>query len=931
MDKGAHFYNCDFQVHSPRDLNWSGNRPADESGCREYAQSLIAACREKNLDAIAITDHHDLVFFPCIKKAAAEETDEGGSILSVDKQVVVFPGMELTLSVPCQALIIFDADFPIEFLPQIPTILGVSQPASPTERHSEIVRLEQYDTIEKLQDELSRHSFLVDKFIILPNVGKNGDTSILRKGFAAKYKNMPCVGGYVDGDISKLKEGNADIVAGKNKDYGYKRVAVIQTSDNRSVDHSALGQNTTWIKWAKPTAEALRQACLAQESRISQTEPQFPTYQICSLNVSNSRFMGPIALELNPQFNALIGGRGTGKSSILEYIRWALCDAPIGDQEDDGNYSLEQKRQQLIDNTLKAMEGEIRLGISLNGVAHTIRRNSVSGDLQLKVENGAFENVTSAQVRQLFPSQAYSQKQLSGVGVKQAELFRFLLSPVENELKKFDEALEQNSLSIKANYQQLQRQRLLERSINENESQIKSLGTQIQKLKENLSGISDEDRQIMDTNEKILAEHSLVQSYSHLIQQLSNDSSSIIKNIRRTSQSLKSPDENSPNVQMVTEIFNNYKKIVDSLSEAANSIERELAQNSSVRQAIQEKISEWKPRVDEQTRLYESAKLRYSSHENTLKEVTNLESQVKAKKDDLEKLVTELAILSDPLSEDNRQRNIRREILASRVQLMTKQCETLNTLSNGALRASLKISFDAAGAIEQLKAATTGSKIRSKQFENLLAQISEKENSEEVWQTVLNDLEALVISTLAKSETLPELPALTGLAFPSKDFPKLAETLSADNWLLLSLLKPNEEITFYYRVREEDYIPFSQASAGQQATVLLSVLLNQEGPPLVIDQPEDDLDNQVILDVVTKVWGAKRRRQIIFTSHNANLVVNGDAELVICCDYRTAGDHSGGTIQAIGAIDIPEVRSAITTIMEGGKEAFNLRRQKYGF
>jgi hypothetical protein len=58
----------------------------------------------------------------------------------------------------------------------------------------------------------------------------------------------------------------------------------------------------------------------------------------------------------------------------------------------------------------------------------------------------------------------------------------------------------------------------------------------------------------------------------------------------------------------------------------------------------------------------------------------------------------------------------------------------------------------------------------------------------------------------------------------------------------------------------------------------------------------------------------------IFASHNANLVVNGDAELVAWCDYRTAGDQSGGKIFGEGAIDVPDVRDAIKNIMEGGEE-----------
>jgi chromosome segregation protein len=68
-----------------------------------------------------------------------------------------------------------------------------------------------------------------------------------------------------------------------------------------------------------------------------------------------------------------------------------------------------------------------------------------------------------------------------------------------------------------------------------------------------------------------------------------------------------------------------------------------------------------------------------------------------------------------------------------------------------------------------------------------------------------------------------------------------------------------------------------------------------------------------------------------FVSHNANPVVNGDAELVAWRDYRKAGDQSGGKIAGEGAIDLPEIRDAIKRIMEGGEAAFNLRRAKYGF
>ncbi|MDB9830765.1 MAG: hypothetical protein P8P28_03990 [Polaribacter sp.] len=63
MNKGTKFYNCDFQVHSPRDLNWSGVKPTSDEDRNEYAERFVLACRDKDINAVAITDHHDLTFF----------------------------------------------------------------------------------------------------------------------------------------------------------------------------------------------------------------------------------------------------------------------------------------------------------------------------------------------------------------------------------------------------------------------------------------------------------------------------------------------------------------------------------------------------------------------------------------------------------------------------------------------------------------------------------------------------------------------------------------------------------------------------------------------------------------------------------------------------------------------------------------------------
>src|SRR3990170_4720169 len=120
MDKGAHFYKCDFQVHTPRDTNWHGADAVSDEERTVYSESLVHACRLKVINAIAVTDHHDFAFSPYIKRAASGELDDLGQPIPQTDQLIVFPGLELTLSSPpCQALLILDSTFPENLLPGV--------------------------------------------------------------------------------------------------------------------------------------------------------------------------------------------------------------------------------------------------------------------------------------------------------------------------------------------------------------------------------------------------------------------------------------------------------------------------------------------------------------------------------------------------------------------------------------------------------------------------------------------------------------------------------------------------------------------------------------------------------------------------------------------------------------------------------------------
>lgn len=125
-----------------------------------------------------------------------------------------------------------------------------------------------------------------------------------------------------------------------------------------------------------------------------------------------------------------------------------------------------------------------------------------------------------------------------------------------------------------------------------------------------------------------------------------------------------------------------------------------------------------------------------------------------------------------------------------------------------------------------------------------------------------------------------------------------------------------------------------EVSTGQRATAILLMLFPQSAAPLVIDQPEDDLDNRFIAEqVIPKLREEKQHRQFLFATHNANLPVLGDAELIIALE--ASGDNEVGRAQILeqnlGAIDRESVKLCVEQVLEGGKAAFEKRRAKYGF
>ena len=145
----------------------------------------------------------------------------------------------------------------------------------------------------------------------------------------------------------------------------------------------------------------------------------------------------------------------------------------------------------------------------------------------------------------------------------------------------------------------------------------------------------------------------------------------------------------------------------------------------------------------------------------------------------------------------------------------------------------------------------------------------------------------------------------------------------------LAAIRCHDHYVLEFRMADGSHRPLEKLSGGQRVNLLLSLLLEtNDERPLVIDQPEDELDNRFLFEtMLPALKRLKGHRQIIVATHNANIVVNGDADQVIQLEATADRGH----IARSGAIEDPAIRDAIVQTVDGGDEAFRLRRLKYGF
>ena len=498
------------------------------------------------------------------------------------------------------------------------------------------------------------------------------------------------------------------------------------------------------------------------------------------------------------------------------------------------------------------MDAVVDISFLLNGVSHIVRRKA-SGDLTLKIGDAPFQTCTEQNVRELLPVRAYSQKQLSAVGARLDELRRFVHAPIQGDLDSFQEHIAGLGINLRAAFDRVIRYRALKDEIAAHDIERRSLNEQIEKLRSSLKGLSPEDRAIIARQGVYEVEHRVVQSLERDASAAKQALDAVASEFKRlpTAIDTRNTTENGELLQQTHVALAQWIATVqETIAEFQHAYADPVAENP-LRQ-YHAGIVSWRERREAHRNLYDEAKTRAAAHEETLRQIQALETRLAEINETTDVKSQQLARLGDPAADFAELGTQWKATHRKRADLLEQQCRELTAVSKSKLRAVLRRAKDIAPLTDRLKQLIKGTKTRGERIDKLVENISGAADPLETWHGILDELQELAwVRVEDESVTqLPAAPRLDNAGFTAKEKLALARQIEPSAWLDLLLFDLKDLPVFEYQVRADDFLPFENASPGQQATALLSILLLQDGPPLIIDQPEDDLNMKIINEII---------------------------------------------------------------------------------
>jgi DNA repair ATPase RecN len=886
-------------------------------------EQWVQICIDRELTCVAVTDHNTNEGISAIQKAAQQ------------KGLHVFPGVEITCDTAgIHLLILFDINKTEKDVADFLAKCGINHKEYGDQlAHSEhdifkvvkIAEESQALVIPAHIDEFNglgsvKHSRLKD-FYNLKNITA---VQVVHKKFVddnmkdiniylKDYYNKP-----ISDEISKDWKKTVALAKEQN-------LSILTFSDNPHEKGSSkhglwgIGKRFTWIQMdQKPSIEGLRQAFLSPNNRIQNDFegidfPHIPRKTIIkSIKLSNTTLNNSeFNIDFHSQLNVIIGGPGSGKSSILRCIRGVLKNTKdiknlpnIQKEQNDFYKKVDSKTKNGIfqeDSNISALL--LHEGLEYEITAHDIedvdkqkiKVYCIDGDQKKEQEN-------PEEFLNFFQVEHYSQKQIYEIS-KETSALRDKINSSFQAYEEYRNKLEE----IKSSF--LHKAAAL-RNLLSLSYKKKTIEAEIQKI-ENQIDIFEKSG-IKDIIRKVRKFRTGEQQIDNQLSKLSQKIEAIESVKEKLKGNLTFNDFDEVALDELNIIFSPFEKKINSVIEFLNENLKDLNNlRDNLNQSI--KNSTWnKQKIENTNRLQELEMQNLgstdeinkllsekSNKEKELKQIAQYLEQVESLKK--EKIDIQYEYLKKVKELSNQRKSFVQSLNSHNIRIKVKQFRDKISFENN-IGDIINIGNKYEGDLKKLVDVCFG---------------EEKDNLEKRLEIFRKH-----IKNLRYNNAIPEI-----VDKYSKRFIKFFEKIDDAIIDTLQIIVPDDEIVLEYKPKgEKEFKPLYNASAGQKATAILTFILSLGSCPLILDQPEDDLNGKLVYDlVVDKIRLAKKERQIIVVTHNPNIPVNADADFIICMDSTLSKIQ----ILAEGTLENERIKKEICDTMEGSVDAFKARADRY--
>ena len=681
-------------------------------------------------------------------------------------------------------------------------------------------------------------------------------------------------------EVTDLK--TAEFFDGEHAETGMLRKTCIRSSDAHEV--TGVGDRVTWVQMESPTFKELK-AGLEIPSRVALVEPDSPASYVIGINV-RGRFFTDLWLSLSPHCNAFIGVKGSGKTSVLECLRFAL-----------GSLVPESRKEEVQSHLshILGQGGTVRVLVKREDGAKVLVERSMSMPDVFRL---VFEDDRSEDVRNpdalMFPSFILGWHEIEQAATD-PDVRQAYLDTIANreEIRQLQETADNAMGNIRSLHEQVVNRYAGYRSLRSRVGRLEDLRSGLQELTDaDLIELKNTYETATRQRDSIAGLGSWLDEHSDL--QPNWESADFVPDVSSLAGDSPIEDFASLASKIVTDLRAHAGTFASEHRERIGGYAGELAEKrGEMMEAFRRFAADYEAKVaelsDQQRRLLET-------HRQVLDQTRELPALQQRMGEERARLVGLLATLAESCRDVAGALDSQTALRRARVDELAAKLEDYGVRLEVAPRARL-------GVFEQIG---SGNPDGANVFGELNQRFGEAGRHH---------------ARLAEAYESARRNLVEG-------FPLLLSSVAFSDYLAAY---EGDDLSIFFNVGQagEEYRAIDQLSAGQRCTAVFPLLLKLQEGPLVVDQPEDNLDNRHIADTIAPaLLEDKRGRQIAFTSHNANLVVLTDAEQIALFD----SDGSTGFVSARGFLctSASSITEHVIATLDGGRSALRLRYQKYG-